>query len=99
MMEQEKAEELLAADTFALVDRYTQMVNITLIGGMNIAYGYTINLHRQLLPVSLQFQIARGAEHSGAILFKKFERENGFLPDHILLRQLSRQFQGNNLLI
>ena len=42
MMEQEKAEELLAADTFALVDRYTQMVNITLIGGMNIAYGDTV---------------------------------------------------------
>ncbi|MDE7300245.1 MAG: hypothetical protein K2N94_15715, partial [Lachnospiraceae bacterium] len=39
LMEREKAETLLRADTFSIVDRYTQMINITLLGGMNIAYG------------------------------------------------------------
>lgn len=43
-MEQETLEALLLADTFSMISKYTQMVNITLLGGMEITYADTIRV-------------------------------------------------------
>lgn len=40
-MEADAAKTMLAADTFSVLSKYTQMVNITAIAGLNITYGDT----------------------------------------------------------